>query len=82
MTSRINVGDELEIIMDRIMEVTGGMGGNAFLVRGAEKTVLIDCGMAYCASNLIRNIKQALNQLTLDYILISHSHYDPISEAV
>ncbi len=65
--------------MDRIVEVTGGMGGNAFLVRGAEKTALIDCGMAYCASNLIRNIQQALDQLTLDYILISHSHYDHIS---
>lgn len=64
--------------MDRIIDVTGGKGGNAFLVLGTEKTALIDCGMAYCASNLIKNIKQVLCKRTLDYICISHSHYDHI----
>lgn len=60
------------------MDVTGGKGGNSFLILGAEKTALIDCGMAYCASHLIRNIKQVLGNRTLDTILISHSHYDHI----
>jgi len=64
--------------MDRIVDVTGGKGGNAFLLVGEEKTALIDCGMAYCASNLIRNIKQVLGKKRLDYIFISHSHYDHI----
>lgn len=64
--------------MDKIVDVTGGKGGNAFLLLGDEKTALIDCGMAYCASQLISNIKQYLNNMTLDYILISHSHYDHI----
>jgi glyoxylase-like metal-dependent hydrolase (beta-lactamase superfamily II) len=64
--------------MDKIMDVTGGKGGNAFLILGEEKTALLDCGMAYCAPNLISNIKQVLNKMTLDYILISHSHYDHI----
>lgn len=64
--------------MDRIVDVTGGKGGNAFLILGEEKTALIDCGMAYCAPSLISNIKQMLNKMTLDYILISHSHYDHI----
>lgn len=64
--------------MDKIVDVTGGRGGNAFLVMGGEKTALVDCGMAYCASNLISNIKQVLNKMTLNYILISHSHYDHI----
>ncbi|AJQ25744.1 MBL fold metallo-hydrolase [Pelosinus fermentans] len=64
--------------MDRIIDVTGGKGGNAFLLLGAEKTALIDCGMAYCASNLIKNIKHVLCKRTLDYICISHSHYDHI----
>lgn len=62
--------------MDTIVNVTGGKGGNAFLLLGNEKTALIDCGMAYCASQLISNIKQYLNNRKLDYILISHSHYD------
>ena len=64
--------------MDKIVNVTGGKGGNAFLILGKEKTALIDCGMAYCSSNLISNIKQVLNKMTLDYILISHSHYDHV----
>lgn len=64
------------ISMDTIVNVTGGKGGNAFLLLGNEKAALIDCGMAYCAAQLISNIKQYLNNRTLDYILISHSHYD------
>jgi len=64
--------------MERIINVTGGIGGNAFLILGEKKTALVDCGMAYCASNLISNIKQVLNKRTLNDILISHSHYDHI----
>ncbi len=64
--------------MDEIIDVTGGQGGKAFLLMGKERTALVDCGMAYCASNLINNIKQVLDERTLDYILISHSHYDHI----
>lgn len=64
--------------MEQIFDVTGGQGGNAFLLTGKEKTALIDCGMAYCASRLIANIKQVIGARSLDYILISHSHYDHI----
>lgn len=64
--------------MNKIVDVTGGKGGNSFLILGEEKTALIDCGMAYCASHLIDNIKRTLNNRTLDMILISHSHYDHI----
>jgi glyoxylase-like metal-dependent hydrolase (beta-lactamase superfamily II) len=64
--------------VDNIVNVTGGKGGNAFLVLGQEKTALIDCGMAYCAAALIGNLRQALNGRTLDYLLITHSHYDHI----
>lgn len=62
--------------LDKITNVTGGQGGYALLVVGTLKTALIDCGMAYCALDLILNIKQALKTRTLDYVLISHSHYD------
>jgi glyoxylase-like metal-dependent hydrolase (beta-lactamase superfamily II) len=64
--------------MDNIVEVTGGQGGSAFLVVGNEKTALLDCGMAYCAGKLIGNIRQVLHDRPLDYLFISHSHYDHI----
>lgn len=64
--------------METIFEVTGGEGGSAFLLTGTDKTALIDCGMAYCAATLIDNIKHVLGERSLDYILISHSHYDHI----
>lgn len=64
--------------LDGIIEVTGGLAGDSYLVVGNLKTALIDCGMAYCALDLIHNIKQALNTRPLDYVLISHSHYDHI----
>lgn len=64
--------------METIIEVTGGRGGSAFLLLGEEKTALMDCGMAYCASNLIHNCREILGVRPLDYIIISHSHYDHI----
>lgn len=64
--------------MDKIADVTGGKGGNSFLVWGEQKTGLVDCGMAYCAPMLINNIKERLRTQELDYVFISHSHYDHI----
>ncbi|WP_097026856.1 MBL fold metallo-hydrolase [Clostridium peptidivorans] len=66
--------------MNNIINVTSGKGSStAFLILGEDKTALIDCGMAYCASNLIRNIQQVLEDgRKLEYILLSHSHYDHI----
>lgn len=64
--------------MDNIIEVTGGQGGSAFLVVGRDKTALLDCGMAYCAAKLIGNICLVLHNKPLDYLFISHSHYDHI----
>lgn len=61
-----------------LVDVTGGRGGNAFLLTGRDKTALIDAGMAYCAPALIANSKKVLAGRPLDYILISHSHYDHV----
>ncbi|HWR07821.1 MBL fold metallo-hydrolase [Sporomusa sp.] len=65
-------------MMNEIVDVTGGKGGNSFLILGKEKTALIDCGMAYCGDKLISNIRQVLDTRVLDYIFISHSHYDHV----
>lgn len=64
--------------MDRIYNVRGGRGGDAYLLVGTQKAALIDCGMAYCASDLINNIKKVLGPRILDYVFVSHSHYDHI----
>ena len=64
-----------------LQRVTAGTGGEAFLIFGKEVTILHDCGMAYCYKGLIENIKNALaehHRGHLDYILLSHSHYDHV----
>lgn len=61
-----------------IKRVTGGKGGESFLILGSEKTAVIDTGAAYCASVLIDNIEKELNGRTLDYIFITHSHFDHV----
>lgn len=61
-----------------IFRVTAGRGGEALLIFGSEKTALLDCGMAYCAEDMIENIKDALCGRPLDYIVLSHTHYDHI----
>ncbi len=66
--------------LDFMVRVTGGPGGEAYLIFGSEKTALYDAGMACFSDNLIFNIELALaeEKRSLDYILISHTHYDHI----
>ena len=63
-----------------LVRVTGGPGGEAILILGSEKTALYDCGMACFAENLIENLQTVLKAegKTLDYVLLSHTHYDHI----
>lgn len=64
-----------------VHRVTSGNGGEALLIFGSEKTVLYDCGMAYCGEYLIKNIREKLDakgRASLDYVILSHSHYDHI----
>lgn len=61
-----------------IRRVTAGAGGEAILIIGSEKTAVYDTGMAYCGKELVGNIKQELKDRPLDYVLLSHTHYDHI----
>ena len=64
--------------MENHKRVTGGNGGESFLYLGKESTVLHDLGMACFHKELIKNIEDALDGRPLDYILLSHTHYDHI----
>lgn len=63
-----------------LYRVTGGQGGEAYLIIGSEKTALYDVGMACFSEELISNIHEVLDKAgkSLDYILLSHTHYDHI----
>ena len=58
-------------------------GGEAFLllVEGG-KTALIDSGFLFTAKGTVRKIRDILGDRKLDYILLTHSHYDHVSGAV
>lgn len=63
---------------DGIRRVTAGKGGEALLIIGSDKTALIDCGMAFCGETLVENIKNELGDRPLDYVILTHTHYDHI----
>ena len=54
----------------------GGSEGN--LLVGEDFTALFDCGMAFCANDTIQNVKNALADRPLDYVFITHTHYDHV----
>jgi glyoxylase-like metal-dependent hydrolase (beta-lactamase superfamily II) len=62
-----------------IYNVTEGQrGADATLIIGSSATALYDCGMAYAYKETLRSLKERLGGRPLDYILVSHTHYDHI----
>lgn len=66
----------------QIVNVGAFMGSDAYLLITDEKTALIDSGFAFCAGKMMENIKDALHGRSLDYILLTHSHYDHASGSI
>jgi glyoxylase-like metal-dependent hydrolase (beta-lactamase superfamily II) len=56
--------------------VHGLSDGN--LLIGEDRAALFDCGMAFCAEATIQSVKNALAGRPLDYIFITHTHYDHV----
>lgn len=65
--------------MLKITNVGACPGGDAFLLMADHKTVLVDSGFSFSAEAMIEKIKKELKGKTLDYILLTHSHYDHAS---
>lgn len=60
----------------KIINVGAVPGSDAYLLISDNVTLLFDSGFGCCGDVLVENIKRELGTRTLDYILLSHSHYD------
>ncbi len=77
-------------MLENIINVTVGLGGCCHLIIGKEKNAIIDAGMAYCGGKQVQKIQMELekflsensdfteNSRKIDYIILSHSHYDHV----
>jgi glyoxylase-like metal-dependent hydrolase (beta-lactamase superfamily II) len=59
-----------------VVPVSGTTGGEAFLVITEKSAFLVEAGFAFSAGKLIENLQTRLGGRRLDYILLTHSHYD------
>ncbi len=51
-------------------------GDAAFLLDDGETAILYDTGFGFTGDGIAENIKKHLGQRSLDYIFLTHSHYD------
>lgn len=59
-----------------VYNVTPVRGGDAFLFVYDDVTFLFDSGFGFSSSKLHENITKVLGKRPLDYVLLTHSHYD------
>jgi glyoxylase-like metal-dependent hydrolase (beta-lactamase superfamily II) len=64
--------------MERYVNCIAHRTSEGNLLIGEEYAALFDCGMAHCADGTIHNVKNALKGRPLDYLFITHTHYDHI----
>ena len=65
-------------MINHIYDVSGDLPGNVFLIKG-EKNFLFDTGMACCGEKMAERTEEALKGEKLDYVFLTHSHYDHVS---
>ena len=64
--------------MERYVNCIAHNSSEGNLLIGEEYTAMFDCGMAFCAETTVQTVKNALNGRAIDYIFITHTHYDHI----
>lgn len=60
----------------RITDVRCQKGDAAFLIDDGKTSVLYDTGFGFTGFAVAENIKRCLGERPLDYIFLTHSHYD------
>jgi len=60
----------------KITDVRSLPGDSAFLLDDGETSVLYDTGFAFTGYAVAENIRRILKDRPLDYIFLTHSHYD------
>jgi len=60
----------------KITDVRAHPGDSAFLLDDGQTAILYDTGFAFTGFSVADNIQKALGNRPLDYILLTHSHYD------
>ena len=51
---------------------------NMYVVIGSEKTALIDTGTGFQIGPYLDNMERVLDGRSLDYVFITHRHYDHV----
>jgi len=60
----------------RVTDVRDLPGDSAFLLDNGRITILCDTGYAFTGARVAENIRRVLGDRPLDYIFLTHSHYD------
>src|SRR5512134_469119 len=72
----VGVKDPGLTVFDIVIPTEYGTTYNSYLVRGTEKTALIDCVKRPFAGEFLRNIEEILPLGKLDYVIVNHSEPD------
>lgn len=60
----------------KIIDVRCQKGDASFLIDDGKTSVLCDMGFGFTGYAVAENIKNCLGKCQLDYIYLTHSHYD------
>ncbi|MCD8731445.1 MBL fold metallo-hydrolase, partial [Klebsiella pneumoniae] len=60
----------------QITDVRAIPGDSAFLLDDGKTAILCDTGFAFTGEEVAKKIKEVLKKRPLDYIFLTHSHYD------
>jgi flavorubredoxin len=72
----VGVKDPGLTVFDIVIPTEHGTTYNSYLVKGTEKTALIDCVKRPFAGEFFRNIEEILPLEKIDYVVVNHSEPD------
>ncbi len=60
----------------KVTDVRKQLGDSAFLLDDGKTSILYDTGFGFTGFDVAENVKKVLGERKLDYIFLTHSHYD------